>query len=105
MSAPYYSSYTGIQVDAAVAAFLLLAPSYAGMFDLDEGIEGDVVEGLALSFTPTKIQLTIEIPPGGDSIFANPFKDTLSADGFTFQLSGIVGVGYRLYYTLTGEPS
>jgi len=106
MSAPYQSTYTGAQVDEAIAIALGLTeqgPSYNGSLDLADTDEDGSVTGLGLSFTPIRVQLTVEIPSGGDAIFANPIRDSLTADGFDFILSGAVGVNYRLYYTITGD--
>jgi len=104
MTTPYQSSYTGVQVDEAIAIALALEPSYSGSWDIGSTEESGTVTGLALPFTPTKVQLTVEIPADGDSIFANPIRDSLSADGFSFQLSGITpDANYRLYYTLKGD--
>jgi len=107
MTTPYQSSYTGAQVDEAIAIALALVepePSYSGSWDIGSTEESGTVTGLALPFTPTKVQLTVEIPADGDSIFANPIRDSLSADGFSFQLSGITpDANYRLYYTLKGD--
>jgi len=109
MTTPYQSTYTGAQVDEAIAIALALSaaeqdPAYNGSFDIGSTEESGTVTGLALTFTPTKVQLTVEIPADGDSIFANPIRASLSADGFSFQLSGITpDANYRLYYTITGD--
>jgi len=109
MTTPYQSAYTGAQVDEAIANALLIPfigtdPTYNGSYDLGNEEEGGVVTGLGLPFVPTRVQLTVEIPADGDSIFANPIRGSLSADGFSFQLSGITSnANYRLYYTLKGD--
>jgi len=104
MTTPYYSGYTGAQVDAALASLLALDPSYDGVWDLGSGEEGGSVTGLALPFTPTKIQLTMEVPVGGDLIHPVLVQGTLSADGFTFQLnSPTTDTSYRLHYSLKGD--
>lgn len=107
MSTPYLSNYTGAEVDEAVRRALLayeqLQNTYDGIWDLEDGTSAGTVIGLALTFIPHGCQLTVEIPPGGRTITANPIYHTLSADGFQFKLSeATLGIRYRLHYTLTG---
>ena len=109
MSDPYLSPlWTGADVDEGIRrAFLLwdrLERTYEGVWDLENGVDYGVVTGLGLSFDPTKVQLTLEVPQSGLHIFAVCVRNTLSADGFAFKLSNPTdGINYRLHYTLVGD--
>lgn len=109
MSTPYLSIYTGAEVDEGItrayAAKEAIDLTYSGLWDLapSDGISG-AVEGLSLSFFPTNVQLTVEIPHGGIPIFANYIHGTVSPNGFQFKLSEVPnGIHYRLHYTLKGD--
>lgn len=108
MSSPYLSIWTGAEVDEGIRRayenYERLSRIYEGTWDLESGIDYGVVSGLDLSFVPTKIQLTLEIPQSGLHIFACCVHNTMSADGFAFKLSSLTdGINYRLHYTLVGD--
>lgn len=104
--ANYHSRHTGQEIDDAVDRIDAISgsPMASGFIDLQTGINGDVVEGLNLSFTPTKAFLQVESPDGGLIMFAVFLRDSLSYDGFTFRLSGTTdSIYYRLHYLLVGD--
>lgn len=108
MSTPYLSIWTGPQVDEGItrayAAKAQLDLTYEGTLDLANGVEAGSVTGLGLGFTPARAFLQIEIPANGLLIGAWPVRDSLTANGFNFQLSGLTdSINYRLHYRLTGD--
>jgi hypothetical protein len=62
--------------------------------------ESDVtVAGAAWGFVPTGIAAVIVKPAGGDNLFATVRSATITADGFTADLSAPAsGAGYILYF-------
>jgi len=105
---PYHSIYTGAEVDEllgkAGTAKTRLDKIYDGTWDLSSGVDSGSVIGLGLNFTPVRAILQVEIPAAGVLMFAVPIRDSLSADGFSFQLSGLTdSINYRLHYILIGE--
>lgn len=88
----------------ALAALLTAGPSSSqivGIFPIPSGVDFVQVTGLALGFTPTKCVPTIMKLTGNLNFFATCRYDTLSADGFTADLSAITDSGtYYLSFTV-----
>jgi hypothetical protein len=75
--------------------------SFSGSLALSDGVDSGSVTGLGLSFTPSRVSLSISRPSGSLMIFACDDAGTLSSDGFDFALSGLTdSSSYVLNYTL-----
>lgn len=73
--------------------------------NLADGVSTGTVTGLALTFTPTHCIFQVESPAGGEVMFAVLVRDTLTADGFSFYLSGNTdSANYRLHYRVVAAP-
>ncbi len=71
-----------------------------GSLALGNGVEGGVVSGLGLSYTPSSVLIWVDIPTGGLQISAMVVGNP-SSDGFSFTLSAMTdSVNYRLGYLL-----
>ena len=80
------------------------APSYSlnGTVHIANNVNSGVVTGLGLSFVPDAVVLTVEIPEGGLSIYASVLINSITADGFSYDLSATTdNADYRLTYLLT----
>lgn len=77
--------------------------SYSGVVALANGqLEGSVVYGTALTYTPSACNLTITKPSGGFDIFATLVAGSLTATGFDFTLSASPDTDtYKLNYIVT----
>lgn len=103
MSEPYPSIFRGSEVDAGITK---INKFEAGKVTLANGISAGSVTGLDLEFTPAFVILTVAVPD--ESLFLLMFaaaaKDSLSADGFDYFLSGQTDLAtYELHYLLIGS--
>lgn len=64
---------------------MMKKPVYFGKVSLPQGQDAGAVTGLLLTFTPTIIKVTVV---GPDGLTCIPVKNSLSADGFTYNLTG-----------------
>jgi hypothetical protein len=75
---------------------------YAGVYTISSGAVGGVVSGLGLSFTPSKVLVSVRVPANAHLMFACVVEGSLSVAGFTFYLSGMTEeAGYKLDYYIT----
>jgi len=103
MSVPYQSTFTGAQVDTAIAQSLAAGRIVTGSYSLPEGSSSGSVTGLDLSFTPERVLFTIESPTAGGVMFGVVIADSLSRDGFDFALSAETDAStYVLHYIIIG---
>jgi hypothetical protein len=95
----YLSTYTGIEVDAALGKV-----GEPGTKSLSIGEDTGEVVGLALSFVPTKCDLSMQVPDDGSPpllIFPVLVGDP-TADGFSYLLTASPDrSGYKLHFRLT----
>jgi len=79
----------------------LVVAKYMGPVAIDAAADSVAVTGLALSFVPAAVLVSVRKPAGGDNIWATVRDATLAADGFTADLSAAPGTaGYKLDYLL-----
>lgn len=71
-----------------------------GTVTIPAGVASLKVEGLGLACTPSRVLCTVAAPAGGRSLFASIVAGTLTADGFTVDLSGPTSTtpGYKLHW-------
>jgi len=102
---PYYSRHSGAVIDDAIDSVLtVLGVLHGGTLDLGNAVSSGTVTGVGLDFTPEQVFLQVESPDGGLVMFAVVQRGTLSADGFSFYLSGETdSINYRLHYFLVGN--
>lgn len=73
----------------------------SGTVTLLSGVDGGTVTGLALTTTPSRVFLSVRSTAAGVVLSAYLVDGTLSADGFTFVLSGLTEeAGYKLDYLI-----
>jgi hypothetical protein len=73
-----------------------------GEYAIDNGAETVTVTGLGLQAIPRRVLVNIQKPSGGYNIFGTVVKDTITADGFRVDLSGVTdSANYKLEYQLT----
>ena len=72
-----------------------------GTVSLGNSVSSGTVAGLALGFTPSRVQLTLSIPSGG-TVLTAVVVGSPTTDGFGWQLSGsTTNTNYKLFYRLT----
>lgn len=73
---------------------------FGGSKSIESGDDEVVVTGAGWGFVPSSIVATVVKPTDGDdTIFATIREDTVTADGFSADLSGNTDkAGYKLYY-------
>lgn len=72
-----------------------------GQYAIPNGVDGGTVSGLILTGTPRRAFLFMQKPAGGFDMFASLVIGTLTATGFTFNLSGVTdSANYALEYLL-----
>lgn len=71
---------------------------HIGFKPLPAGEVDGTVTGLNLSFVPQFVELQIVKPSGADHIFATPIRDTITEDGFTYELTAVPGENYILTF-------
>lgn len=104
MSTPYYTPFTGAQIDEAIGRALVM---FSGVWDLTAGDTGGMVTGLGLSFKPETVTCSVVVPASGYNIVANPVQGSLTSDGFSYSLnmSPPEGEVYALHYQIAGEST
>lgn len=60
----------------------------SGSLALGNGVESGSVTGLGLSFTPSRVIVSISRPAGALNIWPNDIAGSLTTDGFNFEISG-----------------
>ena len=87
-------------VDDSIAASSLSA-SHSGTYNIPVSTISGSVTGLGLSFTPTKVELTIGKEELDDFIMVAYINGSATSGGFNFELSATTLTGdYVLHYTL-----
>jgi len=72
-----------------------------GEMAIANGSDSVTVSGLALSAAPRRVIINIQKPDGGSNIFGTVISDSITADGFSVDLSGATDTdGYKLEYQL-----
>jgi hypothetical protein len=72
-----------------------------GTVTVANGVDFHTVTGLALSFVPAQVLVQTRKPAGGANLFATTRDASITADGFTVDLSGqTTAAGYKLDYLL-----
>lgn len=80
----------------------LTCKSFIGTVELSIGAEGGTVTGLGLQFTPRIVKFTFAAPVNGLQMTVNEVAGTLTKDGFTFTLGGIIDTdGYIVTYEIS----
>jgi hypothetical protein len=75
-----------------------------GSATIVNGASSVVIAGMGWSFIPTTVVVTVVIPSGGSNLYATVDSSTISADGFTANLSvAAPTAGYSLSYIATAE--
>ena len=89
-----------------IAETALASPGQAlfkeGIVSVANAVSAATVTGLALGFTPTKVQLTLSMPSGGSTYLTVAVVGTPTTDGFGWKLSAATGsTGYQIFYRIT----
>jgi len=81
--------------------YMLIPPvGSLGTLALGNGVDSGAVTGLALTFVPSSVLVSVIIPVGGLNISAS-VTGSPTADGFAFTLSGVTdSANYLLNYVL-----
>lgn len=75
--------------------------SMTGLFSIGNGVSTGSVTGLNLAIAPRKVVATVLTPAGGFVMSVVVDNSTITADGFTFNLSGVTdSANYKLSYIL-----
>lgn len=73
----------------------------SGSHNIGNGVSTETITGLGLAIVPTAGVVTVRMPAGGLLLFAVIEAGSISADGFTFWLSGTTdSANYYLDYIL-----
>ncbi len=73
----------------------------SGSLALGNGVDSGSISGLMLSFTPSRVLLSVSRPMGGLNIEASVVSGSISNNGFQFELSGLTdSTSYVLNYVL-----
>ena len=92
-----YLMFTGTLPDPGTGAGNVKGGSQA----ISSGDDSVTVSGAAWGFVPSGIAVVVTKPAGGDSLFATVRMATLTADGFTADLSSsAASAGYSLCYVV-----
>jgi hypothetical protein len=103
---PHYNNERKTFVDEqlqAASSSTTVENEFIGQFEIPAGATGGTITGLNLGFIPRMVRIdAVTIPVNGIVMFANDVSGTLSADGFSFALSGITdSEGYVLKYEIS----
>ena len=76
---------------------------YEGTFSLGNGVQSGSVTGLALNFTPSRVQVTMCLPAGPSLALNVAVIGAPTTDGFAWMLTnGRTDSGnYKFYYRIT----
>ena len=69
------------------SAALAAAGIASGSLAMGNAVTSGAVSGLTLTFTPSRAIVTVRKPSGGRTLFASVVAGTISAAGFSFDLS------------------
>ena len=88
-------------IDSQVNSPITPVYSLTGSVSISSGVNSGVVTGLALPFVPIMIFLTVEKPVDAFNIFATVTQGSITANGFSYDLSGDTdSTDYKLNYLL-----
>jgi len=91
-----YLQFVGVVPDPSIPGVLDIQ---GGSMAITSGNAYVVVSGAGWGFVPTKIAVVVTKPDGGDNLFATVRESTITASGFTADLSAPASTsGYKLWF-------
>jgi hypothetical protein len=100
------SAFGKLQNRLATVEAAMASPGQAlfaeGIIAIPNGASSGTLNTLALGFTPSKVLLTVSVPPGGNANIHPVLVGNPSVTGFAWQLSAAVpAAGYQIFYRIT----